>query len=526
MKYQFFRGSQCISKTVITLLISLKLSSFSMAQDNEIIFGTTQTINNLNPFTYTTYPAELIIQLTTERLIQKVCEGEGDREYRPVVQKTLMRGIQRDYNPLESMYFLNINSKSNIHMHDIAYTIKQINLSPMNRFHQYHLFFVSDIIKIENPRKARFSKAAMTLTFPIIKNNSLNYQAPISGKDHIQIYNNATTGIYKLDVFERNEIKLSARRPEQPAIPLTFKINNTNEQFIKKLLSKKIHVGLNVNGVLMNKLKGDYRFETTDDLNSFTYFGFNYNTENRRIKWLFSRNCEFRKAFAFAVGNASIVKKTLSQYGTTMRHTFDHMRIVDDRYTPPISYINCVPGKITRFVRALYQPEEITLRLLCSPNLIFPWNSLKALIHALNKIFFPANIHFRLLLMSYTSEFQHIKTNRDFEIIFDTFVFGQNKLRYIEFMNPENPMFNFLGCNTFSTHEIKKYKHKIEKRDGFLLKINRELPVFVLGRFPYYNAISKSITRPTSCGNTRAVPFTDIHLWKISSESSKKQSDK
>ena len=515
MKYFHTLFKQHIILIFIYSLLMLSHANIIMA-NSELIIETAQWVDNLNPFTYSAYPAELIVQLTTQRLIQHVCTGSEDGAYRAVIQKPDRYGIRRNYKHFESKFYLKLDARSGIHLHDIGYTLEQIQMSPMNRYHEHGLSFVSDLIEIENPKNAIFDKAAVALTFPIIRNVSLNYQTPVSGNDHITAYNSATTGIYKISSFQMHKIALNTRHPSQHASPLTFQIDDKWELFLKNMLDDKVHVGLSVNGDLKKKVASDsnYTLEETDDLNSFTYFGFNYDTDNKKIQRLLLQNNEFRLAFAFAVANSNVVGERLKIFGSPMYHTFDTMRIVDGM-APPISYIGRVDAKIARFIRALSQPDVIKLRILCRPGLIFSLGHLKQIVYSLNSTFGAANIQFRLIAAPIASEFNKKKKNKDFEIIFDTFVYGQNKLRYIEFMNPNNKRVNFLGCKAFSDRDIKTYKQKIEKRDEFLLRVNREVPVFVLGKFRNYNAISKSVIRKNKCKNSRMIPFTDIHEWQI-----------
>ena len=82
-------------------------------------------------------------------------------------------------------------------------------------------------------------------------------------------------------------------------------------------------------------------------------------------------------------------------------------------------------------------------------------------------------------------------------------------------MNPDSPV-NYLGYKLFEANEIRMYKEDIEQRDNFLMRINYELPVFVLGRFRSLNALSTRI-QPTEsiCNKSRMIPFTDIQSWRI-----------
>jgi len=500
---------------MITSIIWICQTGTSHANQNGIIIGTAQWVDNLNPFTYTAYPAELVVQFTTERLIQQICTGSEENAYRPVIHIPSKRSIDQDYKPLESKFYLRLK-QGDIHMHDIRFTLDQIKLAAMNRYHEHELTFVPDLIEIMNPRSAKFEKAAAAFTFPIIRNVILDFKTRVSGNDHIEAYNKATTGVYQLDLFEPHKIKLTSRKPYISATPLTIHVEDKWELFLKTMLSSEIHVGLSVNGDLKDRLKSldTYELKETDDLNSFTYFGFNYNTGKKRAQKLFSKESEFRQAFAFAVANDKVIQERVNLYGSIMNNTFDSMRNVDGM-TPPIKYSRSLPKTVSRFVQSLYEPNKVTLRLLCRPGLIFSLGHMELLVSSLNKTFAAANIEFQLNSAPIASEFNKKKIDKDFEIIFDTFVYGKNKLRYIEFMNPVSKV-NFLGCEFFSKEEIKMYKQKIEMQDRFLLKVNKELPVFVLGRFQNKNAVSKQInTKDSLCSKSRVIPFTDIHQWRV-----------
>jgi hypothetical protein len=483
------------------------------ANNSGIVIETAQFIDNLNPFSYTVYPAELIIRFTTDRLIQQLCTGSHDpaRGFVAIVQND-KSGVHAHYQPNASVFYVDLKPKrADINMKDIDYTIEIINKTPVNRYHEHQLRLKEDKILVQHPEKAAFGKAGAALTFPIIKSERISSKKVIKNTDDIDVYNKATTGCYSLSDLQQYAVRLEGRREQK--IPVTFQVDILWENFARNLMSEHAHIGLSVSGDLLAKIPTDkYQLEETDDLNSFTYFGFNFKTINRSHNRLF-KSTEFRKAFAFAVCSNTTIRELLVKFGDTMSHTFDNMRIMDEY---PIDYMHVISGKVKRYVLANIQTDPIVLHILYRPNLVFSQDKIDLMVSALNKHFADAKIQFRTTSAPKLSEFQRKKTAGDFEIIFDTFIYGQNKLRYIEFMNPQNKEVNFLNCTLFSQHEINTYKKKVELRDQFLLKVNKKVPVFVLGTFRSLNAVSTRLTKRNPCkGKGRAISFTNIHEWRI-----------
>jgi hypothetical protein len=509
MKNKLITG---IMRPIVCIMVFFGLS-IAHANDQGIIIGTAQYIDNINPFSYTVYPAELIVQFTTERLIQQVCTDSQEPScgFEAIVQKE-QHGIHTHYNANASVYYVVLNP-GNITNSDIQYTIDQINKTSVNRFHEHQLFMKNEKLKITHPEKAAFGKAGIALTFPIIKSKALDNTVVINGPDNIDLYNQATTGRYALDDIQQYKVVLKGRHTQW--VPIHFQIDVLWETFAKNIMSEKAHIGLSVSGDLKDQIPkfGKFDLIDTDDLNSFTYFGFNYEPTCKHktiVKNLF-HTLEFRQAFAFAVCNSPAAKDLL-KYGYPMKHTFDTMRIKNQSF---IDYMAMIPGKVKRFVQANIQPDTTTLRVLYRANLIFTQEKMGQIVERLNTLFADANIKFRTTSAPQASEFLKKKKAGDFEIIFDTLIYGQNKLRYIEFMNPDNTQINYLKCKLFFPSDIIDYKKKIELRDRFLMEINQKVPVFVLGAFPSRNAVSKRLIKSYSCKNGRVIPFTHIHSWKI-----------
>jgi len=514
---------------VLLSLFSLLLeTAIVSAQSNGIVFHTSQSINNLNPFSYRTYPEELIIQFTTDKLIHQLCTRSKDHSKGFIPGIQISKCLHDDYNKNASIFDININKKSDINKKDIADTIDKINQTSFNRYSGHQLILKDNKIKINNPEKAAFSTAGAALTFPIIKANKIFPQTSISGKDDIDLFNKATTGRYCLKDFQQFAVELKGRN--NTCSPLTFNIDVLWEHFSKNIMADKVHIGLSVSGQLLRDIKrlGKYRLEETDDLNSFTYFGFNYNiglndsesTKNEtkrsrinRVLKLFA-NIDFRQAFAFSVCSNDAVRDFFARDATPFNHTFDSFR--GDENHSIIDYTKEIPGKINKYIRRIKQSEKVMLRILYRADMTFTQDKMDTIIETLNNNFVGSNISFRGINAFHLSQFSAKKKSLDFDIILETYVYGQNKLRYIEFMNPDNKSTNFLGCKFFTTEQISVYKKIIEKRDDFLLKVNRKLPVFVLGSFLIKNVISTQIINRHSCkGFGRALPFSNIHQWQI-----------
>jgi len=484
--------------------------------NDAIIFGTMQKIGNINPFSYTSYPAELIVQFTTERLIKRMCYDFDIFSSSAGFMAELIdnKRFFRYYKPFDSIFYLT-ELQSGISFSDISYTIRQINQTPANRYQTHSLVYHDQSIEIQSPYMSLFSKAALAFTFPIIKTNKLTPKHLILNNKDIVLYNTATTGLYCIKNIQPNRVELESRK--QYFRPIIFRSFNSWEQFIKNILKGTIHVVLGISGKLIHQINGfdQYFLEETEDLKSFTYFGFNYNTTNVRIRKLFEINSEFRKAFAFTICNLSIIREKLHKYGDPNDHTFDHIRSIENY---PIDYMYAPSGIIEALVQSNIQTEAVRISILYKPDFIFGQQQFNSIICELNQFFLQARIQFKAIAIQDIKEFEKIKKNGYFDIIFDTFTYGQNQVRYIDFLDPQNSESNFLKCTLFRNEEIKRYKTRFEKRDDFLLRINKELPVFVLGTFQRMNAISKRIVRKNSCQKKklRSVPFSNIHKWEIS----------
>jgi len=498
----------------IALLIC-NVQTLCAMNNNEIVFASSQLIGNLNPLSKNSFSSKLIVQLTTDSLVRQTCTGTYLKPdvFTPGHQFTSLVELNRYYNPLNSEFSLVPDMlPHDISIADIEYTIKQINNSSTNRYNKYMLSFLNKKIHIMNPNKASFNKAVVALTFPVIKAGIISAETKINEENDISIYNQGTTGKYFLEKYHYNEVVLAGRYEELPQIKYQFDLLQVN--LLKNIISGKAHIGLNLKGDLLNIVQkiSNHNLEECDDFDSFTYFGFNYRNSSPMKKKLF-QSLGFRQAFAFSVSGDKIVEQLLIKYGKSLNCTFDFINI-SNKY--PIDYTFRVPGKIDRMAQAIRQSSKVILKIIYRPDCIFTYEVFKDIEQSLNEQFKNGNIHFQVVTVNSLSEFNQLKNIGDFDIIFDTFVYGHDKIRYIDFMNPQNFKINYLHCKLFRYYQIEKYKNDINKRDEYLFQINRLVPVVVLETFRNLNAISKRITKKNKCkDDERPLPFTNIQDWEI-----------
>ncbi|CAN2039753.1 hypothetical protein GMMP15_1400008 [Candidatus Magnetomoraceae bacterium gMMP-15] len=496
-----------------------------------ISIATALWVGNLNPFSFTSYPAQLIVEFTTDSLVVFKCAGSSNNDYEEGCHKKNKQSLYMDYDE-EGSYFTPVLKPSpdeirspGLTFDDIDFTIKQIQKEPKNIYHSYELEFKKGEITISNPFGVAFHKAAMALTFPIIRNPCVkcfldhNKVISVYSNDDLDLYNNCTSGKYMLASLTPNHIKLANRYEKLETTPVNIGIYDLFEQFLKAMMEDKHHVGLSLSGDLLTalKAKGTYNLMETDDLNSSTFFGFNYAVKDKKKNKLI-HNVNFRQAFAYVVASTKTVKNKVKNYGETMNHTFDNMRTkekdVPNKYN--LDDIEDAKKRVDNFTRTVKFKQPINFNVLCRPNTIFATEHFSNIEKWLNRLFEKSKITFRFRNAPRESDYRRDKENGNFDIIFDTFYYGKNKLSYMEFLNPRNRRLNYLGCDIFTAEEIKKYKENPLASDEYLLRINREVPVYIIGTFHHKNVLAKSVRTSNPCENGRPAPFYNIDKWRLS----------
>ena len=508
----------------IAMIVFFAISFTGTLTAKTLSIGTDQWVENLNPFSFKTYPAQLIVEFTTNKLLELKYTGNTGRYYEPDCQSTQNASIYNAYASGQSIFSVDLNSDCGLNLNDLIFTIKQINKVPSNIYFSHGLDPLSggNKILIKRPYSAAFNKAALALTFPIIKyalsdnNKVFDHENKISSisSDDMDYYNSNTTGQFQLASLSDNRIELK-RRNKTNSFNIHFKIHDLTTEFLKELDSNYHHIGLSLTGDLLKKFetKPNYLLVETDDLNSSTFFGFNYNA-NDSVKRKLIENVNFRHAFAFAVASTSVVKNRITSYGETMNHTFDTMRAKEDDIPNKYDVGDTCRQRVKLFTRTLSNQNPIEFVILIQYNAIFTHEQFEKIKSKLNKAFNP-KISFRCVKPATNKLFVDDKKDGNFDIIFDTLFYGKNKLRYTEFLNPKNTKMNYLKCNVFSEKDIKKYQTDSLALDTFLWRVNKEVPVYIVGTFYHKNLFSAQIRKAHVPDNVKPEPFYHIHEWRF-----------
>jgi len=86
-----------------------------------------------------------------------------------------------------------------------------------------------------------------------------------------------------------------------------------------------------------------------------------------------------------------------------------------------------------------------------------------------------------------------------FDIVFETFTYGRNRLRYFDFLEKDNPQ-NFLGIDLFETDLIKNLKQTGNRgRIKLIDLVERDHPVSVIGYLPTRDLLTRRFTEASSC---------------------------
>jgi len=507
--------------SIFILFMSLTLS-FSLSA-RSISIGTDLWVDDLNPFSYHTYPAQLIVEFTTNKLIELKYTNKNGRYFEPDCQLIRNGLLENDYDSGGSYFLINLNTSCNVSTNDIYYTIQQMKMVQSNIYYAHKLQYIEqgNKIIIENPSGAVFSTAGLALTFPIIKkindfNPVVRMEKEISSvsSDQMQLYNNMTTGIYKITKLTGTQIEMSPRNATN-ILPIVMKIHTLSQNYFSDLASGFHHVALSLAGDSLSKatIIESYKIIETDDLNSATFFGFNYKASDR-VKRKLIKNVHFRQAFAFVIASTEVVKNRVKSYGERMNYTFDTMRArekdIPNNYDAGDESIY----RVQNFIRTLSNTRPIEFKVVCKSNQIFEQNHFSEMQEHLNMAF-DSKISFHFKHTTTKGIFDENKSYSNFDIIYDTFCYGKNKLRYVEFLNPDNHSLNYLHCDVFTKKEITDFKSDAMALDTFLWRVNKEVPVFIIGTFHHKNLIHNDIQAANMPENVKPAPFFHIHKWQL-----------
>ena len=527
------RGTPFSRLFFIIFLFFFTLSAMSPSVSaGQLVIGTDLWIGNINPFFYDTYPAHLIVEFTTESLLELKCiEGEEKKVYEPgchVPQSTL---LYKDYDQDQSEFYANLeDSPTGLNYQDLKFTIEQIQMVKHNLFHPNELKYHEQqhpqrkLVAINHPSNANWPLAFLALTFPVVK-EGLPHDREVSSRsdDHISDYNQHTTGPYSLESASSNLLELERRRDDAfSSMPVVFKWYDLTRLYVDAITKGEIDIGLSLAGEIQDALVSQgHKMVETVDLNSFTYFGFNFETKHKKKSEMI-RDIYFRRAFAYAVASSTTVSNKVETFNAKKNYTFDNMLLGDHDAKNHMYHYEITPfDKAVQRIKCEYldvQPRKKNVRfsILVRYDSIFGGPHFESIEKDLKDAFEEGGISFEIKPCPTSHQFEAAKKNGDFDIIFDTFYFGRNKTKYIEFLNPENDELNFLKCQMFSREQIMLYKSDPLKIDQFLLKVNQDLPVFVIGAFHYKNAISPKVKKKEEdkCATGREAAFFRVENWE------------
>jgi len=477
-----------------------------LPRSDRLIVGISESPLNINPFMPERYVEKVITDLVYAPLVCiKKPSGIPQEAFENVLisnitanknQEGIMNLMLHDHIPLHG-------SSKQLEISDIQYTVDSIQHIKNNPYQKNNISIYSQEpnnniirIKVGYPLVGIDKQESLQqyLTFPIVPKNTLrsihqivstNYdiQQQISGAGPYQFENyDQSSNIISLKRF-KNYLSQKKSIP-QPVLRIEFHYRDIHETIIKSFKEGRMHIVLDYFGKPIDEPK-NLVLKLDPFLNSFTCLAFNFR-QNDFLK-LF-QSSYFRDTVA-ACMNEKVRRTFHKKYpGKSMyvidelhnrylqNHIYRHDRKIDNNTIPERAERIFSDVRLKQFkYKTIYIHYEG-----CKPEAYV--SLAQSIQESLNRGF-RGYLEFKVIPTSTAREWNSLTVHqRSFHMILFTYCFGVNG----KILNPlffsENDHFNLTGKRI----QIR-YKHGELDYDNFLLKINKELPVIMLGSFMRYN---------------------------------------
>ena len=516
-----------INLNLILLLCLLLLITHKAVYAETLTIATLEYTGDWNPVRYQTYPALFVVRVTSERLFEQKCAGDGAKTN---LFENICQSPQHDLNGnILRFQFNALNcpncAEDNLSAQDIQFTIEQIrDVKTNSYYHNDFSFEKPPYLQIGKPKNAASYYLKQYLDFPILREKNINLDTTFFTDTEKQ-YNSITAGHYKIDSIGDHQTILKQREclPIKKFSITEIKISfydlftQLNDSVKDKQRQPHIIMAVPYN---FNKQSKDYYFRSTPDLNSFTYVGFNYQCKDAAKQQLFFDE-KFRKLFTQSlwkltpiINKMNIKEDNPESDGIFLGESFD------ERCTPSNTNEDQLKDQIKRYLSDSLI-SDLIITIIMSPFTLYQFDETQTntLEVQLNNFWGPnISFYFKSPVKGkggYTS----LINNNDFEMNFGQFYYGRSPMRYMAFMKQDSPLNILKVPNTLMrVSDIEKCMNSINEngRIKFQKLLQKTFPVAVVGRFRLRDWFSKRIIKQPVCqGNTIQEPYFGVHTWTL-----------
>ena len=520
----------------------------AVAREDALTFATTEYSSDWNPVSTPTYPSVIATDLVSERLIRRTCLGGDAVAAQSFENECLVpaAAVSKRGSVLLRLNPTCAAGQRPLNKDDVIYTLLETTETPSNRYHQYAL-------KVDGAGRLRISRpsnpprwlAKEILGFPLLREptakmrelfglanqaGSLARHTFISGDE--SLINDVTGGMFAYENILNHTVRLKLRDKNKSTG--NEKISRININVVDRMvdLTEMMRSRVRPDIVLsvshhINPSDSLYTKRFDPNLNSFTYFGFNFATRDLRQRRLFE-DAEFRRLFTTSIWTLRSIRRILDfvpggrPKGTFIGQSPD-VASPRPQDSPAVSQRKQIQKKVRDYARRTFGERGIVLKVILAPRVagvLFDAADLKLLDQELNAIWSLPNrkgIRFRFTdPTAGPAHFKEARRSGDFHLVFDTFEFGANRLRYIAFTDPESPL-NDLGINIFPASKVETWMKGGNKgRLDYFDNVMSQYPYAVVGHFPRRVLISTNFERYNgNCpSGARAPLLHKIWMWE------------
>lgn len=513
--------------------LGIGLFSFSVlapAWAEKLIIATTEFTNDWNPVSFESYPAQLVVRFTTERLFEKRCIGGRDQT-EPEFANLCQQGTGYDQSGSIRL-IVDRQHCDGLGSQDVAFTLEQIREQPFNDYYTHELTLQGDRLSVGKPRAPAEWVAKEAFSFPVLRRPTVDsrffYREAITVGGQSR-FNESTGGYFKVESIDERSLKLVPRRPagEQAIteIELVFYDRFVNMQ---STMSGENQPDLVLSWPITKPhADQDYTPRKPENLGSFTYVGFNFRTTDKQQKGLIESQ-RFRELFTKSFWVLSPVEDRIdfggqgggSARGVFLGESFDTGSF-DATNRPERERIALA---ISSFIsdQNLKGLHEIVVLVSPAFEKLFDRSDRANIATELDALWQTeqgAGLRFELRdPAAGPAAFEREKRKGEtYHMIFDTFIYGRNHLRYMAFVQPSSSL-NVLGIDVaaLSSDRITAWMEEGPRGiKAFLDMVAREYPVAVIGHFPRRDLFHRSVVIPDDCPKGAvALPYQGFERWR------------
>ncbi len=516
------------------LWLAATFTAAAVGHGQRLVIATVEFTHDWNPITQQSYPSQLVARFTTEQLFEKRCLG-GPEQNKPWFESVCQLGT--GYDPGGSIrLILDDDHCPGLSAADVAFTVDQIGSQPRNEYYLYDLSVSvsKERLSVGKPRAPAEWVAKEAFSFPILRRPP-GHGSDFFFKDKVtvgneQIYNKATGGLFEIRKISDTGVILGPRSERK--FPQGGNLREIELVFFDRFLNLQEKLsGLDPPDLILSwpttKIPGSssYRFRRTEKLASFTYIGFNFGNPNREHRRLI-RSRLFRELFTKSLWALTPIGERVDFFGrggeikgiylgesldTGLVNSVDRPTRAELKQAIRVFLGDQGWSHVERFVILVSPSFEQIFNRQDRANIQEELNGLWRADQA-------PGIRFELLDPSAgQAAFEAEKPKGEYQMIFGTFVYGCNHLRYMAFLQPGHEL-NYLQVDipALSKDRIEEWmKQGTQGIKEFLDVVAEEYPIAVIGYFPRRDLFHESVEIPEDCRpGAVALPYQSFDRWQ------------